>query len=86
MPTAMPAAASATPAGSTPKQREAHGRPFSLVLDLPPLGALVLKPFPPAPPVSIEVMRAAEPKRAEHRKSVRTEGASDDVAATDSTR
>jgi 1,4-alpha-glucan branching enzyme len=65
------------------EQREAHGRPFSLVLDLPPLGSLILKPFPPAPP-EIEVIEAEveeeEPEAAE------AEGASDDVAAADSAR
>jgi 1,4-alpha-glucan branching enzyme len=31
-----------------------HGHPFSLALNVPPLGAVVLRPFPPEPPAIIE--------------------------------
>jgi 1,4-alpha-glucan branching enzyme len=31
-----------------------HGRPFTLLLNLPPLGTLILKPFPPEPTIDAE--------------------------------
>ncbi|MNG38203.1 1,4-alpha-glucan branching enzyme GlgB [compost metagenome] len=31
------------------EQEVSHGQPYSLVLDLPPLAALILRPEPPSP-------------------------------------
>jgi len=68
---------------------EAHGRPFSLVLDLPPLGALVLKPdYTPKPVVEAEpevVLLAASDTDATI-ETTETESLDDDAAAQDSTR
>ena len=65
------------------EQHEAHGRPFSLVLDLPPLGSLVLKPFPPAAPEVEVIETEADQAKPE---ALGAEGNSDDAAATDSAR
>jgi 1,4-alpha-glucan branching enzyme len=57
---------------------EAHGRPYSLVLNLPPLGALVLKPLTPiavAPPAETEPEQIEE-----ERKDVTDDGAATDPA------
>ena len=62
------------------EQHEAHGRPFSLVLDLPPLGSLVLKPFPPAAPEVEVIETEADQAKPE---ALGAEGNSDDAAATD---
>jgi 1,4-alpha-glucan branching enzyme len=63
--------------------RESHGRPFSLVLDLPPLGALILKPVPPASQPEPET---SESKPEATKQQAEAEGASDDIAAADSGR
>ena len=55
-----------------------HGRPFSLSLTLPPLGALVLKPLPPAPPPDTD---KSGNKVLED--SVEARAGGDDVAMTD---
>jgi 1,4-alpha-glucan branching enzyme len=61
--------------------QESHGRPFSLILDLPPLGALVLKPFPPASLLEQEVIEAEAVQEA-----VSVEGHTDAGDSTDTTR
>jgi 1,4-alpha-glucan branching enzyme len=60
--------------------QESHGRPFSLVLDLPPLGALILKPFP-APSAALEVIEFEQEQEAG-----RVQGRRDAGDATDTTR
>jgi 1,4-alpha-glucan branching enzyme len=61
--------------------QESHGRPFSLILDLPPLGALVLKPFPPVSSVDQEVIEAEAVQEAGS-----VEGHRDAGGSTDTTR
>ena len=63
------------------EEHEAHGRPFSLVLDLPPLATLVLKPLTPVvEPVVVEEVIEAEPEQ-----QAQTEGTDGDPE-TDSAR
>ncbi len=63
---------------------EAHGRPFSLVLDLPPLATLVLKPaMPVVEEVVVDVTADVEPETPE--QPAQTEGTDVD-AATDPAR
>jgi|APTNR8051073442_1049403.scaffolds.fasta_scaffold08354_2 1,4-alpha-glucan branching enzyme len=62
--------------------REAHGRPASLLVDIPPLGALVFKPFPQPKPVSIEAEPVVESEAVETSEAK----AGDDDTTTDSTR
>jgi 1,4-alpha-glucan branching enzyme len=58
---------------------EAHGRPFSLALNLPPLGALILKPFPSEPPAVIEEESTAEAEREEAVSETAAEAAAPEV-------
>lgn len=60
---------------------EAHGRPFSLVLNLPPLGALVLKPLTPVAALPVAPEQTPEAQASEENTA---EGAGD--AATDPAR
>ncbi|MBK8210439.1 MAG: 1,4-alpha-glucan branching protein GlgB [Rhodospirillales bacterium] len=65
---------------------EAHGRPFSLVLDLPPLGALILKPLTPIaiePPAVVEATDVLQAETSQQQDQ--TEGTNGD-AATDPAR
>jgi 1,4-alpha-glucan branching enzyme len=61
------------------EMHEAHGRPYSLVLDLPPLGTLVLKPLTAAVTQQVAPEQAAELTAPEETQAEAT----DDRNATD---
>ncbi|MBK8175190.1 MAG: 1,4-alpha-glucan branching protein GlgB [Rhodospirillales bacterium] len=66
------------------EHREAHGRPFSLVLDLPPLGTLVFKPMRPITPIIATT--ESEETQTEEPNLIQGEVSAHDDTATDSTR
>ena len=82
MPAVTPEAASATPAALMRNSAESHGRPFSLVLDLPPLGAAGPKTLSPAPPETEVIETEAEQEKPEAAEA----GEQRCGAATDTTR